>query len=183
VPSLTGQFLIASDHLGDPNFHQTVVLIVQHTNDGAMGIVVNRPTPTTITEAWEKITGGKCSIHGVMHIGGPCEGMVSVLHTDVNAGDLIVLDDLFFSADKDSIEQIISTPPEECRFFIGYAGWGPGQLESELGRGDWYILPGRRDFAFAPQDSLWMTLRKKHAGLSVLSAMKIKHLPNDPTMN
>ena len=183
MSSLTGQYLIASDELVDPNFHQTVVLVVQHTNEGAMGIVVNRPTPTTITEAWAKIAGGECSISGVMHIGGPCEGMVSVLHTNKDASDLIVLDGLFFSADKDSIEQIIISPPEECRFFIGYAGWGPGQLENELGRGDWHILPGRRHFAFAHQDDLWMTLRKKSAGLSVLSAMQIKHLPDDPSLN
>lgn len=183
MPSFTGQFLIASEELADPNFHQTVVLVVQHTDEGAMGIIVNRPTPTTIAEAWDKITGDMCSIGGVMHIGGPCEGTVSVLHTDMDASDLVVLDDLFFSADKDSIEQLVAVPPDECRFFIGYAGWGPGQLEGELGRGDWYVLPGESHLAFAPQDELWTTLKRKSAGLSVLSAMNIKHLPEDPSLN
>ena len=183
MSSLTGQFLIASKELVDPNFHQSVVLLVQHSVQGAMGVIVNRPTPTTVAEAWEKITGEGCEVGGVVHLGGPCEGTVSVLHTDGDVSDIAVSDHLFFSANKDSIEQIVASPPDECRFFIGYAGWGPGQLEVEIGRGDWRLLPADLDFAFGQQEELWETLGRKSGGLSVLAALDIRHLPSDPTVN
>lgn len=183
VKNLTGQFLIASDEMSDPNFHQTVVLIVQHSEDGAMGVVINRPTPTTVQEAWDKIAGEDCKILGNVHIGGPCEGTLSVMHTAEAHSDLPVLQDLFFSASRDSIEQIISTHADNCRFFIGYAGWGCEQLENELNRGDWHLLPANVDLAFSQAEELWQTLLKKSAGHSVISALNIKHIPDDPSLN
>ena len=181
--SLQGQLLIASEELIDPNFHQTVVLLVQHSDDGAMGVVINRPTEARLPDAWEKITGSPCAASGVMHIGGPCEGALSVIHTDGELSDIEITDDLFFTASKDSIEEIVEQETGEKRFFVGYAGWGPGQLEGELGRGDWHLLPAKAEFVFDTNEGLWDAMRKRSAGMSVLAAMKIKNLPDDPTLN
>ena len=183
MESLQGQLLIASEELLDPNFRQTVVLLVQHTAEGAMGVVVNRATTTSIGQAWEKITGAKCAAGGMMHIGGPCEGALSVLHTEGEWGDIEVLEGLYFTASKGSIEELVQNPEGEKRFLVGYAGWGPGQLENELGRGDWSLVPARPQFVFSSHDGLWESMRKRSAGMSVLAAMKIRDLPDDPSVN
>jgi putative transcriptional regulator len=183
MASLQGQLLIASEELLDPNFRQTVVLLVQHSEDGAMGVVLNRPSTTSIEDAWEKITGSPCETEGLMHIGGPCEGALSVLHTEGEWADIEVLDGLYFTASKDSIEELVQIADGEKRFFVGYAGWGPGQLEGELGRGDWALVPARSSFVFNSHQGLWETMRKRSAGMSVLAAMRIRDVPEDPSVN
>lgn len=183
MASLQGQLLIASAELLDPNFRQSIVLLVQHSEGGAMGVVVNRPTTTSIEDAWEKITGMDCAATGMMHIGGPCEGALSVLHTEGRWSDIEVLDGLYFTASKDSIEELVQISTGEKRFFVGYAGWGPGQLENELGRGDWELFPAKPHYVFTSHNGLWEILRKRSAGMSVLAAMKIRDLPDDPTVN
>jgi putative transcriptional regulator len=183
MASLQGQLLIASQELLDPNFRQTVVLLVQHSEDGAMGVVVNRPTTTSMEEAWEKITGGGCAAAGMMYIGGPCEGALSVLHTEKEWGDIEVLEGLHFTASKSSIEELVELPRGDKRFFVGYAGWGPGQLENELSRGDWSLVPAKEHLLFGSPQGLWEALRKRSAGMSVLAAMNIRNLPDDPSVN
>jgi putative transcriptional regulator len=183
MASLQGQLLIASKKLLDPNFRQSVVLLVQHSDGGAMGVVVNRPTTTTVDDAWEKITGTPCAARGMMYIGGPCEGALSVLHTVGEWSDIEVLDGLYFTASKDSIEELVESPRGEKRFFVGYAGWGPGQLENELARGDWDLVPAKEQYVLGSHLGLWEAMRKRSAGISVLAAMKIRNLPDDPSVN
>ena len=183
MQSLQGQLLVASDELLDPNFRQTVVLLVQHSEDGAMGVVVNRPTTTSIEQAWEKITGHECAAGGMMYIGGPCEGALSVLHMEEEWSDIEVLDGLHFTASKDSIEELVQLVEGDKRFFVGYAGWGPGQLENELGRGDWALVPAKSEFIFGSPENIWESMSKRSAGMSVLAAMKIRNVPDDPSLN
>lgn len=183
MASLQGQLLIASEELLDPNFRHAVVLLVQHSVEGAMGVVINRPTTTSLEQAWEKITGIPCAADGMMYIGGPCEGALSVLHTENEWSDVEVLDGLHFTASKDAIEELVQLPDGEKRFFVGYAGWGPAQLENELARGDWSLVPAKPQFVFASHQNLWEAMRKRSAGMSVLAAMKIRNLPDDPSVN
>jgi putative transcriptional regulator len=153
--SLRGQFLIAGRAMRDPNFYQTVVLIVGHGADGAMGVVINRPSGLTVSQALKKHfdlpeTGE------MVYDGGPVErNALFVLH---NAADLEgeedpVVEGLHVGNSPEMFEKIVNRVSEQdpelrYRIYFGCAGWAPDQLESELNRNDWHILPASADYVF-----------------------------------
>ncbi|MEY3173727.1 MAG: hypothetical protein RLZZ436_1641 [Planctomycetota bacterium] len=145
--SLQGLFLMSAGHLRDPNFFRTVVLMLEHTPEGAMGLVINRPSAMTIRKA--------LSIGGVMNagdapvfVGGPVEpNSLFILHNCAALGgtDREIAPGIFLAGSEHSFDAVVKPqePDNSPRFrlFSGYAGWGGGQLEGELARGDWHILP------------------------------------------
>jgi putative transcriptional regulator len=181
VESLRGQLLIAGPNLLDPNFHRTVVLITEHNDDGAMGIVLNRPSETEVaevaTELAEVLEDG-----AVVHAGGPVEpDSVIVLgeFEEPEAAGLIVEGDLGLlgaDADLDALPGVM----RRARVFVGYAGWGAGQLETELERDDWITATAARDDVFAHESaSLWGTVLARMGGRYALLA----RMPLDPSVN
>lgn len=161
--SLRGKLLIAGRALRDPNFYQTVVLIVGHGSDGAMGVVVNRPSGLTVAQALEKHfelpeTGE------MVHVGGPVErNALFVLHNaaDLDGGETPIIDGLYVGNSPETFEQVVqraSSPDSDLRYrvYFGCAGWSPDQLEGELSRNDWHILPATTDYVFHPEPySVW----------------------------
>lgn len=146
---LQGHFLVAAHHLKDPNFFRTVVLLLEHNDDGAMGLVINRPSAMTIRKALTQ-SGDVNDADAPMFIGGPVETTsLFILHncTSLASQDREVAPGVFLSGSETSFDTVVRTPPEvskqppRFRLLSGYAGWGPDQLESELARGDWYTLP------------------------------------------
>ncbi len=147
----------------DPNFYQTVVLIVGHGSDGAMGVVVNRPSGLTIAQALEKHfeipeTGE------MVHVGGPVErNALFVLHNaaELDGGETPIIDGLYVGNSPETFEQVVerATDPEsdlKYRVYFGCAGWAPDQLEGELSRNDWLVLPARSDYVFHSEPySIW----------------------------
>ena len=100
--SLKGHFLIAAASLDESNFHQTVVLMLQHDEERALGVVINRTLDVTVKQACEQVLETDCDIAGNLHSGGPCEALLMVLHSDdlVEPDDEPVLPGLHFSTDK-----------------------------------------------------------------------------------
>ncbi len=183
MESLQGKLLIASPSLLDPNFTRAVVLLCQHDGDGALGLILNRPTDAAVAEFlpdW----AAHLSLPDVVFEGGPVqrEAAVALARLDgeppadgwvpVGAG-LGLLD--------------ISVPPwdvpgrvEALRVFSGYAGWGGGQLEGELRTDDWFVVPADPEDAFAPEPQpLWRTVLARQPGRLRMLA----HFPDDPTLN
>src|SRR5271170_1477139 len=178
--SLKGHFLIASSALTDPNFSSAVVLLVQHNSDGAMGVVLNRPMEVTVQQACEAALGTDCQIDGRLHQGGPCEALLVAVHTDPTAAETEVLPGLYFTTTKDRMEQLLESPTGETRFFVGYAGWGPEQLESELEAGSWLVAPADVQRVFAPPDNLWIRLNTE---TKLMAWVDPKLIPDDPSVN
>ena len=112
MKSLKGHFLIAAPSLTESNFSQTVVLILQHDENGALGVVINRVLDVTIKEACEQVLETDCDIDGNLHHGGPCEALLMVLHSDadIDPDDEPVLPGLYFSTDKATIEGLLRQP-------------------------------------------------------------------------
>src|SRR3712207_1277597 len=108
MQSLQGQFLVAAPKLRDPNFFKAVVLIVQHNDDGALGLIVNRPLDVTIEKAWEQVSELPCQAEGHLHQGGPCPGPLMVVHTDEFVSQIPVASDIHFSTEKDAIEKLVT---------------------------------------------------------------------------
>ena len=145
--SLQGSFLIAAHHLRDPNFYRSVVLLLEHNSQSAMGLIVNRPTGTTIGKALaqhQPING----IDAPVFCGGPVEqNALFVLHNSMILGkqDQEIAPGLYLAGSENSFDEVVcrKAPADtnvQFRLICGYAGWGAGQLESEMERGDWNVL-------------------------------------------
>jgi putative transcriptional regulator len=153
--SLRGHFLIAGKRLRDTNFFKTVVLIVEHGAEGAMGVVVNRPSCVTVAHALAEHFNLPPT-DDVVYVGGPVEpSALFILHTaaDVDAAEQPILPGIYVGSSAQAFEAVVRAaaegdPTASFRIYSGCAGWAPGQLEGEIARGDWYILPATPELVF-----------------------------------
>lgn len=165
----------------DPNFARTVVLLVQHDENGALGIVLNRPLETTVRQVLEQALGEDIEVEGALHHGGPCEGPLMVVHTDSAASQIDVGGGVYFTADREDVERIIRGDDEiRTRYFVGYAGWSAEQLEGELSEGSWLTRTASPSDIFESGPKLW-------SKLTLIETLKLpvqpKDLPDDPSVN
>ncbi|MFO1463457.1 MAG: YqgE/AlgH family protein [bacterium] len=152
--------LIAVPQLGDPNFFHGVVLLMQHDSEGAFGWVINRPTSLTLGE-FAQSQGIPC--HGNLAArpvfqGGPVELERGwVLHRDLRLGESQeLLPGLFVSGGMETLKKLLSGQEDAFRFVLGYAGWGPGQLEAEMQEGAWITVAADPRYVFeVPPDQTW----------------------------
>lgn len=140
-----GIFLVATPALRDPNFRQTVVLLCEHGAEGALGVVVNRPTAMSISEALPQMPVLEGQQH-LLYSGGPVQpNHVLILYRVMQepTGSHHVFDGVYLGGDMNALERVLVTPSgsETFRAFMGYSGWGPGQLENEMKTGAWITLP------------------------------------------
>ncbi len=181
MDSARGQLLIAGPALLDPNFWRTVVLVIEHTDDGALGLVLNRPSETTVGDAVSQLEELVDS-EEQLYIGGPVQpSAVIVLAQFEDASDaaVIAFDDVGVLGTGAELEQI-GDGVRSGRAFVGHAGWGPGQLDSEIDRGDWILEPARREDAFsADPGELWPQVLTRKGGSYAL----IARMPPDPSVN
>ena len=183
MKSLKGCFLVASPQLRDPNFVHTVVLLVHHSEDGAFGVVLNRPTESTIKELWEKVGESPCDSNQPVHLGGPVSGPLMAVHSDASLAEMEIIPGVYFAAQRDHLEQLLQQSEHAFIFFVGHSGWGGGQLENELKEGAWFTAPATAEFVFNSNDDLWRRVTQQ-IGQSVLTdILGIKGLPKDPSMN
>jgi putative transcriptional regulator len=182
VASLKGQLLLASSKLIDPNFARAVVLMVQHDDNGAMGLILNRPLETTIQEVCSQQLNLVCAVEGPLHLGGPCEGPLMILHTRQIDAQVEVIPDVYFTTDKAQIESLLLDVETTAKCFVGYAGWSPGQLESEMESGSWLNLAATKDQVFPDSGGpkLWQKLMQK---VTLGQWIDPDRIPQDPNMN
>lgn len=179
MESLQGHLLVASPSLLDPNFRRTVILVAEHGEDGALGVVLNRPSETSVAEAVEPLSA-LVEEGDVVHVGGPVQPSAVVVlaeFEDPSAAPLIVVGDVGFLPTEVDHETIGET--RRARVFAGYAGWAPGQLEAELEEASWIVAPAVPDDVFAAPEELWSeVLRRKGGQYAILALM-----PPDPSLN
>jgi putative transcriptional regulator len=177
VESLQGQLLISSPLLHDPNFRRTVVLMTHHDDEGAMGLVLSRPSEVRVADAVPELA----ELPGageLVYVGGPVQPeAVVVLIDHESEPELPIVGNVAFmpaEADVDELDAV------RTRVFAGYSGWGPGQLEDELEESSWIVVPAEPDDAFAPDpDELWRTVLHRKGGKFALIAT----MPYDPKLN
>ncbi len=178
--SLRGQLLIASPSLLDPTFRRAVVLVTAHSEDGAMGVVLNRPAPTTVGEAVPHL-GHLVDDEERVFVGGPVEPSAVSALAEL-AGDAEPALHVFEAVGylPAELEPEVEAATLRARVFAGYAGWGGGQLESELAESSWIVEPARADDVFAADpESLWSdVLVRKGPEFRLIATM-----PDDPSLN
>lgn len=165
-----GRLLVATPPLGDPNFDRTVVFVLEHHDDGAVGVVINRPGVEALDEPldrWIDLQSAPSSVF----VGGPVEenALIALAQTRVplDEGDeyLSPITETIASADLTADPALVAAEVYGVRIFRGYAGWGPGQLEGEIEAGAWIVLDSEPDdvFSDAPDD-LWRAVLRRQPG-------------------
>jgi putative transcriptional regulator len=163
--ALKSILLVAREELPDPRFRDTVVLVAGGT-PAPIGVILNKPTREPLSKALKNAERLKGS-DGALFFGGPvaADEAIFVFRSARPPQDAIaVADDVYLSADHDVLEKLLARerPLEGLRIFAGHAGWAPGQLENEIRRGDWYLVPADTDTIFdAKPESLWPALVRK----------------------
>jgi putative transcriptional regulator len=169
--SLAGQLLIASPEIGDPRFDHAVILLVRHTNEGALGIVINRPVgERPLASFMEAIGEPGTGVEGSVHIflGGPVgRGIGMVLHSaDYRREKTLDIDERMGLTSPPEILRDIARKrgPQKFLVALGYAGWGPGQLESELAQHGWFTAPSDLHLIFdEDREKVWQTAMARRA--------------------
>jgi putative transcriptional regulator len=178
---LHGQLLVASPAMADPNFARSVIAIANHDEDGALGIILNRPSETEVVEAVPELEG-VVDDDEVVFVGGPVQPASIVVlaeFEDPAEAAFLVVGGIGLVSDRTGLERL-GVATARRRVFAGYAGWGPGQLEQELEREDWILE------AVQPQDvfdeepgALWGRVLARKGGQFRLLA----RMPLDPSVN
>jgi len=181
MTSLRGQLLIAAPQLLDPNFRRTVVLVGEHGEQGAMGVVLNRPSGITVGDAVPPL-GELTDDDALVYVGGPVQEDAVIVLAEFSepdrAASIVFADVGFVPGEIDDPGDLGELP--RARVYAGYAGWGPRQLESELEEAAWIVAPARVDDVFTSEpDALWRTALRRLGG----SAAVIALLPDDPRVN
>jgi putative transcriptional regulator len=186
--SMRGRFLLAAKRLRDDNFYKTVVLMLEHGENGAMGLVINRPSSVKVSHA----LAGHFDLpdtDDVVYGGGPVEpAALVILHDDsaFQENGPSVLPGLFVGGSPDAFEQVIGEAAasdnmkHSFRVFSGYSGWGEGQLEGEIDRGDWLSYPACRELVFHEDPyAIYDLLMQKFFEANSILPFRVK----DPTSN
>lgn len=177
----SGRLLVALPVLEDPNFARSVVFILEHDADGALGLVLNRPTATPIDDVlagWSLLAARPANLYG----GGPVEPSavvgLGVARSDAAVG--IGITDQIRTVDPTGDPALLAGEIETARVFAGYAGWGPGQLEDELAQDAWLVVDADpQDIVTDDPDDLWHTVLARQSG----SARLMASFPDDPRLN
>lgn len=181
IDSLRGQLLIAGATLPDPNFARTVVLVCEHSDEGALGLVLNRAGELLVAESAPELIE-LIGEEGTIDEGGPVQPdalLVLAEFEDPARAAILVVGTVGLMGDGNEIDDLVGAT-KRARVFAGYAGWGPGQLDAELARDDWFVAPAGVDDIFAPDaDELWQrVLARKGGHFAVVARM-----PIDPSVN
>ncbi len=185
APPAKGCLVVASPTLEDPNFHRSVVLLLAADEDGALGVVLNRPSDTLIDEivpTWADLAASP----PVLFVGGPVQPNAAICvgkcpaAPDADSDGYSPLTEDLGTVDLHREPEEIGVGLEGLRVFTGYSGWGPGQLEAEVEAGAWFVLERRsEDVLSAQPEALWeRVLRRQGGWLAVLA----RH-PVDASLN
>ena len=166
LPPKAGMFLVARDGMPDPRFRESVILLVQHDGGGSGGLVINRPSRLGLGELFAD-QPDFAGMSGQLYYGGPVSPSSLVVLTDAVEAlpeeSVPVIDKELYVTGILQMNSWLSTQKKtpQYRVYTGYAGWGPGQLASEIARGDWRVLPGDVEAVFTEEvSSLWHNLRQ-----------------------
>ncbi len=185
VPQTKGRLLVATPPLDDPNFDRTVIFVLDHHEEGAVGVVINRPSIESLDEPldrWQDLQSAPTAVFS----GGPVEDNALIALADTKiplARDdehLAPIAGTIAAADLTADPAMVAAAVNVVRVFRGYAGWGPGQLEDEIEAGAWLVLDSEPGDVFSNEpDELWRSVLRRQSGRLAWLA----NAPDDLSMN
>lgn len=178
---MKGKLLIAKPYLGDPNFERSVVLICEHSAEGAFGLVLNQTTDNLLSDFFDDVFA-----NNPVFMGGPVEN--HTLHFLHKRGDIIedsieLEGGFYWSGNFEQIKTLLNTgvlKESEIRFFLGYSGWGAGQIEEEINEDVWVLADATAQIVFQEDTShIWRSVLRNMGGNYIIMA----NSPSDPRLN
>jgi putative transcriptional regulator len=177
-----GRLLISEPFLPDPNFERTVVLLCEHSDDGSFGFVLNKPSIVKISEVMEDIT----DLQNIVYVGGPVQqDTLHFIHRNAAVTNAVpITDHVYWGGDFENLLMLCDTrqiAASDVRFFLGYSGWGPGQLESELEQDSWIVCDFVTDQLLfdTESDAMWRKALESMGGRFSMYS----NYPTDPRLN
>jgi putative transcriptional regulator len=184
MQSLKGYLLIATPQLQSPIFSRSVILLLEHDEEGALGLILNQPISTTMTDLSGKIFAEDFEWDKPISLGGPVASSLMMLHTDGDLADDEIISGVFITTDGSKVQELIDQRSEPSLVIANYAGWGPGQLDSELGANSWLTLPATFDHVFwAGEKELWNAVVNQVRARELTALVGVRTLPPDPRLN
>jgi len=156
--SLAGSLLIAAPGIQDPVFARSVCIVVEHSTEQTIGIMLNRRLAVDSGTLLEQLLDGASSADSTIsyvNFGGPQNGPVLAIHDNQQLAEGGNSQGVYLSAQSDTLKKLAQTTPEHCRLFVGHAVWQVSQLETEIINGDWHILPAVPELVFADEHTMW----------------------------
>jgi putative transcriptional regulator len=183
MDSLKDHLLVASPKLFDPNFARSLVLLVEHNDEGAFGVVVNHPVDKTVQELWREVGSEPCNSRLPIYLGGPVPGPLLAVHNRPAMAEVESAPGVFIAARKQHLDQLVLDEKPSYKILIGHSGWSSGQLELEIQQGAWYSVPATAELVFSIADDLWEAVYKEIGSSMIQSVLNAKNLPPDPSVN
>lgn len=183
--SLEGHILIAAPRMDDPRFARSVVLVLRHDEEGAMGIILNRPVdeshrvPESIASLCDELESMAENESGV-RIGGPVAGPIIALRTPSSRGKE---GGVYLLQGREQLRELADLSVGPLQFFVGHAGWTPGQLESEMESGYWFTIPAGTDFLNSNHEQMWISALRESGRSIYRDVLGIRGFPADATLN
>ena len=181
--SLKGQFLLAPPMLPDVNFYRSIVLMMQHDHEGAIGLILNRPTDARLNDTLDFCEGNESTEDQVIHVGGPVDGPLMTLHTIMEYAEQEAMPGVYVSSQKHNIQNILTSGSVPYRVFSGYSGWTAGQLEEELERGGWITCDATSAEVFSDDIDIWKSITQRVGHQVIQDSVKPDWLGIDPITN
>ena len=181
MTSIKGKLLVAAPTLDDGTFSRAVVLVAEHSDRGAMGLVLNRPSHTLVAESVDELGVLLEDADATVYVGGPVQEqavMVLAEFDDPHESAALVVGDVGFLPAGADMDQLAAST-RRARVFAGHAGWGPGQLDDELAEGSWIVVDAEPGDPFVDPEALWAAVLARRGGPYAVLA----HPPADPSVN
>lgn len=156
--SLDGYLLVAAPNSNHAGFSRSVCLVVHHSEQGAVGVVLNRSLSATAPALWKQLAGNEATYrNGLIHCGGPNSGPVVALHDCEELAEFTSTPGVYLAAQVQNLKELVNTALDQChlKIIVGQASWQAGQLEEEFASGKWIPLPVSPDVVFADEYEMW----------------------------
>ncbi len=184
MTSLKGHLLVATPQLLAPIFTRSVILILEHNDEGAAGLVLNRPTDATVASISDQVFQEPSDWEKPITLGGPVPGPMIVLHQVEDLSDQEILPGVFSTVDTEKVRTLIGRQVEPSLTIANYSGWSAGQLEGEISEGSWVSLPARSELVFwEGGGALWKAVTKEFNARRLSRMLGIREMPDDPRVN
>ncbi|MEL7496420.1 MAG: YqgE/AlgH family protein [Planctomycetota bacterium] len=181
--SMAGHLLIAAPDMVDAYFSNTVVLVFQHSDEGAAGLVLNKPSDVQVNSVWDELDAKNAHAEKLINIGGPCEGPLIAIHNSLAFAEFPLIPGVAMTVGIDNLRKLIRQTHQTVRLFSGYAGWSPEQLDAEIDQGGWFSIPARPNYIFGDAGDLWRKACAKFGDEIVNSIVDQTLIPEDPHLN
>ncbi len=185
METIRGRALVASPYLTDPNFLRSVVYILRHDEEGAIGLILNRPTQTCVGDLLQQLTEVSMQNDLPVYCGGPVDGPLMMLQSFCDGSSEVEV--VAVASDQQRITAVCSQPsaakPAAYRVFDGYAGWGAQQLDQELQAGGWLVWDIPPSQIFSDCSELWQTAIREIGRDILAESINPQQIPIDPALN